>query len=363
MQLKERILHDPDFRFATFGVFWNNSPMARFGTFDRAKIIVNFDNDPGMWGKLDYLGTITESPESVRACDVPIVIFSSRLHEIEKQLEEYGVERFYWAFYLNEKLPQPYYDAVPHWRKAIAENAPKIAAVRETLVDERSRGVYDAILAARQANDVYEWRNLVLGAFTEDQYFPSDVPLYLTEAESFVDAGAFTGDTIAPFIAKTGGKYANIYAFEPDPKNFAKLRAYCGSLPGITLFGEGLYSQDATLAFHDWGTHSSRFRIVPEEELVLLAEKGNVAKVRALDATIEGPVTYIKMDIEGLEPYALKGAAGIIKRQRPKLAICLYHHVTHLWSLPLYVRQLVPDYRFYIRHHSRHYNETVLYAI
>ena len=68
------------------------------------------------------------------------------------------------------------------------------------------------------------------------------------------------------------------------------------------------------------------------------------------------------MDIEGSEQDALLGAAGIIRRDRPRLAICIYHKPEDLYEIPFLIKELVPEYRLYIRHHSDTYAETVLYA-
>lgn len=72
--------------------------------------------------------------------------------------------------------------------------------------------------------------------------------------------------------------------------------------------------------------------------------------------------TFIKMDIEGAELEALEGAKNTIVKSKPKLAICLYHKPDDLWKIPLYLKKLVPEYKFYIRHHSKVRWETVLYA-
>lgn len=49
-------------------------------------------------------------------------------------------------------------------------------------------------------------------------------------------------------------------------------------------------------------------------------------EVVALD-NVEGveQVDFIKLDVEGAEPFALEGARQTIKRDMPNLAICVYH--------------------------------------
>ncbi|MCM1303087.1 MAG: FkbM family methyltransferase [Lachnospiraceae bacterium] len=69
------------------------------------------------------------------------------------------------------------------------------------------------------------------------------------------------------------------------------------------------------------------------------------------------------MDIEGAEMEALTGACKTIQKNRPKLAICIYHKYEDLYRIPMYVKSLVPEYRIYIRHYSDTPSETVMYAI
>jgi hypothetical protein len=69
------------------------------------------------------------------------------------------------------------------------------------------------------------------------------------------------------------------------------------------------------------------------------------------------------MDIEGSEINALRGAKNTIMKHRPKLAVCIYHKPTDLWEIPLYLKELVLDYKLHLRHHSGFLNETVCYAI
>lgn len=62
-------------------------------------------------------------------------------------------------------------------------------------------------------------------------------------------------------------------------------------------------------------------------------------------------VDCIKMDIEGAELKALQGAASVISRFKPKMAISAYHKPEDSWTLARYIRSLRPDYEFYWRHY------------
>ena len=69
------------------------------------------------------------------------------------------------------------------------------------------------------------------------------------------------------------------------------------------------------------------------------------------------------MDIEGAELPALQGAEHIIKKNKPKLAISIYHSDEDMLRLAEYIHELVPEYRLFIRAHRPGIAETVLYAV
>ncbi len=87
-------------------------------------------------------------------------------------------------------------------------------------------------------------------------------------------------------------------------------------------------------------------------------------KARAIDNVEEcRDATFIKMDIEGSEYEALIGAQNTIKKNRPKLAICIYHSDEDMLRLIELIANWDLGYKFYIRHHAQKISETVLYAI
>lgn len=189
----------------------------------------------------------------------------------------------------------------------------------------------------------------------DKQYFENNLILP-QENEIFVDAGCFNCETSLLFKKWSNGKYEKIYAFEPDRSNYEKCKKVIKqeNIKNIELFNAGLWNKKEVLHFNSEANSSSR-----------IIENGDYnVNVISLDEVLNGEkATFIKMDIEGAELEALKGAKKTIVTYRPRLAICIYHKPEDILEIPLYLQSLVPDYKFYIRHYSNHAIETVLYAI
>lgn len=174
-----------------------------------------------------------------------------------------------------------------------------------------------------------------------------------------VDAGAFDGDTLRHLHALSGGRYRRIDCFEPDPTNFAALQASAAAYPAAVLWRAGLWSTSGRLRFDDaggGGGHGGRVDGAGETEIDVLA----------LDDLTDAPhfinPTFIKMDVEGAELAALRGAARTIAARKPKLALSAYHKPEDLFALPAAIAALRPDYQFRLLHHSAGLFDTVLYA-
>lgn len=182
------------------------------------------------------------------------------------------------------------------------------------------------------------------------QYFSPDFISYGRE-EVLIDAGCLNLASSLEF-KKYCKSVKKIYAFEPDPECYQICleRKDRESLSEVELLPYGTWSERTTLHFTasaDGASHvckagGSSIPVVPIDEVIPEEER----------------VTMIKMDIEGSELESLKGAERVIRRDKPKLAVCIYHKPEDMTAIPLYIKQLVPDYKLYIRHHSNYGNET-----
>lgn len=187
------------------------------------------------------------------------------------------------------------------------------------------------------------------------QYFDVLVP---GEHESFVDCGCYDGSTSFRFAGWCGKNgYEKIWCFEPDHGSYESCKKNLKNLGRCEVFPYAISEKEEDVAFLATGMEGAR---IMEDGIV---DKENAVKAIALDEFLKNEkVTFIKMDIEGLEMKAIKGASKIIKEQKPRLAICIYHKPDDFVSIPELLLELRPDYQFCIRQYSLLLNETILYA-
>ena len=165
--------------------------------------------------------------------------------------------------------------------------------------------------------------------------------LNLGTDEQYLDLGAYNGDTVAEFLHYTENKYSKIIAVEPDAKNFRKLSANTENIENIILINAGISDQKGEMLFSMKGGRNSA-----------LNSFGKTIPCESVDSILKGDkITYIKMDIEGLELSAIRGAEQTIKMYKPRLNIAAYHRNEDLFTLPLLLHRLNPQYKIYLRHH------------
>jgi FkbM family methyltransferase len=306
------------------------------------------DSDPEKWGREFAGGIPCISPQELwevrDRCAVFVTI--GQFREVFDALKSRGFPSVNLLFKYD--LIASEYLANQH----DSDVAANLARVRGLLADDRSREVFDKILLRALG----EWNDpdLMPSVCDPDQYFLSDL-VALAPDEAFVDVGAFDGDTVRDFVRRTHGRFDSITCFELDARNFEALERNVALLPQkdrIRLYNMGLWDEACDVTYSVGKSQST------------IGEGLQAGRVVALDDVLpDARVTLIKMDIEGAELRALAGARRVIERQRPRLAISVYHHISHLWAVPLVISGLVPDHQIYLRHHTNLEYETVCYAV
>ncbi|WP_332118993.1 FkbM family methyltransferase [Azorhizobium caulinodans] len=242
------------------------------------------------------------------------------------------------------------------FRKYFSKNIDKFEEVLNILYDEKSRETYRRVIKAHLSGDRSDFEHASTGI--DDLYLMRS--RLKPEADTvYVDCGTHNGDTIKLFLEAADHGYRKAFAFEPDPTMQASLQSLAATQDGrVEVIATGVGNCDGTISFAVDGVFSAIVQdgFAQSENTISIP----VAKLDSL--LLDADVSIIKMDIEGGEYDALKGAAQLIRRRRPKLAICLYHRVDDLVRIAQLVKQLVPDYKLRIEHQSKSCTDTVLFA-
>lgn len=186
-------------------------------------------------------------------------------------------------------------------------------------------------------------------------------PLRADPGQVVIDAGACWGDTALYFAdLVAGAPHGEVHAFEFSPDSLTVLERNLEMNPSlakrIRIVERALWSStDEELAFRPLG------------QLTTLAHGGDQrTRTITLDAFVENAgierVDWIKMDIEGAEFHALRGAEQTLRAHRPTLSIAAYHRPEDLATIPAWIDELGLGYRLFLGHASPGNDETVLFA-
>jgi FkbM family methyltransferase len=165
------------------------------------------------------------------------------------------------------------------------------------------------------------------------------------------DVGSHTGATTIEYL--NAFPLAHVVAFEPEPDNLITVReALSRYSDRCTVLTSALAAEDGTATFHvnsHNGTHSllpigdTKFWAAPEKEVrrisVQTRSLDSIARERGIDA-----IDIVKMDIQGGELEALKGASGLLSREAISLLALevefqeLYANQPLFWDIASYLR-------------------------
>lgn len=222
-------------------------------------------------------------------------------------------------------------------------NSADLEKVYKMLADEQSKRVFEGVIRYKLSGDLKYLRECESPA---DEKFDL---LNIGTEETVVDLGAYDGDTLVEFLNGTSMQFKKLYAMEPDNKNYRKLkrRLYMIGSALLEAYNVGAWDEDTTITFNmragrgstaSGGTHrAARYQDI---------------KMMKTDTMLRGDAaTYIKIDVEGAEENALRGAKETIASFRPKLNVALYHRSEDMFRLPLLIAELNKHYKLYMRHH------------
>lgn len=208
--------------------------------------------------------------------------------------------------------------------------------------------------------------NLLLGVyaiFIAEQYAcrGPQFSIDAREGDVVVDGGGCWGET-ALYFANRVGPSGRVISMEFEPDN---LRIYNENLALNPELRNRIQVSQAAL----WDAPEQTLSISangPGTRVSATPTRSAKVVTTTIDRlVVDGVVPrvdFIKLDIEGAELPALRGAEETLRRFRPRLAVAVYHGLDDFIRIPAYLADLNLGYTFRMRHYTIHAEETVLFA-
>ena len=289
--------------------------------------------------------------------DIDIVVcvgdFESFL-TIRANLHKHGFSKVHYQgwFYEIHNLLEVDFIGESAWREMFQQNEAAIVSAYAQWEDELSRRLFAQLINAHYHRQAKRFPRRP----REEQHFPKDIAL-VKGCGSIVVCGAYDGEALR-LLKQHRINAEKIFLFEPEPEIFAKLVVNVAKYQqeyGVDVLAIPMANSEKTsmvLFLRADGLGSK------------ICAKGNchVQAVSLDDFFGSHKITRITMDIEGHEGATLRGAAKLVKSQKPDLSISVYHDPKQLWEIPSLISSLQKGYKFYLRNYTSYAVETVLYA-
>ena len=230
----------------------------------------------------------------------------------------------------------------------------ELQQVRGLWADDLSRDVFDSVLWYKLSGSP---KHLFDCVSPKEEALAMLYPKAPAEPQSYVDLGAYRGDTVQEFLSlmtsfpdsQVSPDAHYVTALEPDPKTFRKLKEAFGSRPHTRLLngaaGESS-GEEPMIIGRGRGSRVGSSQIPDSSKIPM-------TPVYALD-DLDWPLppSYIKVDVEGAEKETLLGARRLIQNCHPRLNLALYHRSEDLFVLPLLIHKMAPELKLYLRRHD-----------
>ncbi len=275
----------------------------------QVKSISQFENEVGDFViALAFASPIPEVIDSIKS-------LSARHRVIMPSVPVYGDEIFNKDFFIS------------HFTE--------IESAYSLLADEKSKQVFESIIKFQITGEL----EYCFGCESDkDEAFSI---LNLGENESFLDLGAYRGDTVEEFL-KYSKSYEKIVAVEPDKRTFKKLAFNCDGINNFTALNNAVWSENCILTFDGNKGRGANAGTVGDETAAISVDY--ITKKY-------GKFTYINIDVEGAEAEMIKGAVNTLRQHKPKLCMAGYHRSEDIFSLINSLNRTNSHYKIYLRHH------------
>jgi len=267
--------------------------------------------------------------------------------EVKQGLDKRGFEHFnYLAFckYSDFDLKEPPF--INDFEEDYKQNHIEYEKTYKLLSDEKSKEVFTKVINFKISFDLD-----FMEGFTnnhKEQYFDKELIPHIKDIV-FVDGGGYVGDTI-PEIIKNFPDFKKIYTIEPNDLHINIAKKNFSKYENIEFINCGLGDK-------------KQLSNIPQELQNNCAHDYQAENIDTIDNLIDEKIDFLKLDIEGAEQDAIKGAKNTIQKYKPILAICIYHKAEDWYKIPQIVLDINPNYDIYLRHYMEGIYETVMYFL
>jgi FkbM family methyltransferase len=242
-------------------------------------------------------------------------------------------------------------------------HAAELTRAQDLLFCKEDRSIYDLLLAAIEPKsdlkDIY-FQLIKLSGRMGQQYFDFINPAPI---RTILEGGVADGWTSVQLLEHF--PEAIVYGFDPDSEAlgnsfYMEFLSHCGRFHYKPF---GLWDKRERLHFEVGEGCMGRIACEPDDQSINYID--TISIDRFVVSTDIQRVDFIKLDIEGAELHAVKGAKETIRRHRPQMAVCVYHQLEHYYRIPFLLDECCTDYIFRAGHYSpfHAFSETVWYAI
>lgn len=264
--------------------------------------------------------------------------------QVEEQLLEMGYKGdIIWLSYSIAKTD-------PSVVQLYKNNISNIERIYDFLEDDLSKETLYTYLTILNTGDIERWRNV--NGDSKYKLIDRSILDYTGE-QVFIDVGAFTGDTLSRFLEINQGDYKEIICIEPDSKNYKSLTENVKdmNINNVRLLNNAVDKERRVVSFGDGRSESCE------------VEENGDAQIEAItldSLNIDFGRITVKISTNGYDLNVLQGGMDMIRNYKPQIAT--YASGQLLWKIPLWLKNIVPEYKIYLRHYGVGRQAMIYYA-
>ena len=282
--------------------------------------------------------------------DYNIVIGFTNYPQAIKKLKKYGFKNIFVIDVPNFlNIPQTFMDY-----SFVSENKEDFEKAYNFFEDELSKRTFIGAINTKLSGDLSH----IFNNTKIDHLYFTKKNFTKKKNEILLDVGGFTGDTVKDFHYITNGNYSHIISLEPFPNIFHELKKTINTLQindRCTPVQIGAWNKKDILSFNNTEMDiDSKIELHGNSKI-------NVNTIDSILSDINLSITYMKLDINGAEYNALKGASETISKKRPFIAVKM-HVKEDFFRLPILLKKIAPKIKLKLRQRNYMSMMLVLYA-